>query len=189
MALGRQVSAWTLEAFLEWEDRQEGRYEFDGDQPCAMVGAKAGHHIMLGNGEAAMRAQLKGCVVFRETMKLRMEHTVRYPDLMVVCRRVDRHESSVSDPTVVVEVISDSTSREDRITKNQEYRRVPTIQHYLILEQDSMAATLFSRAAAGWDSIVLSGPDAIIDLHKVAVAIHLRDFYLGLDFEGEEDSR
>ncbi len=113
----------SVEEFLAWENRQEERWEFDGFEPRAMVGASSVHNQIAGALEFALRQRLAGrCLVYRETMRLRLEHTARYPDLMVVCTPVANNAQEITDPVVVIEVLSPTTARTDRIEKNREYR-------------------------------------------------------------------
>jgi Uma2 family endonuclease len=112
-----------------------------------------------------------------------MAHSVRYPDLMVVCSAIDPNASEVTDPVVVMEVLSDGTSAQDRIVKNQEYRDTPSIQHYAILEQDRVAATVFARAGSDWTGQLLVGRDAVLVFREIDVEIPLAEFYEGMEIE------
>jgi Uma2 family endonuclease len=179
MNVVRGHSDWTVASFLEWEARQETRFEFDGVEPVGMVGAPISHHRIIRNGEAALRRRLSGCEVFRETVKLRTAHTVRYPDLMVVCSTVAGTATEVVDPVVVIEVLSDATAGVDRIAKNEEYRLVPSIMHYVMLEQDRVAATVFSRTADDWIGKLVTG-EGDITFPEIGVSMPLSEFYEGV---------
>src|SRR5271155_240226 len=107
----------SLAEFLEWEDRQELRYEFDGVEPSAMTGGTVGHATIQGNLAVAVGGRLKGkpCRFYGSDLKFQVaEGHVRYPDGMVVCRPVDRTATVVYDPVIVFEVLSPSTGRDDR---------------------------------------------------------------------------
>jgi Uma2 family endonuclease len=171
---------WTVTEYLAWEPQQEVRHEFDGFEPVAMVGGTAAHHRIIRNGEAALRTRLRRCEVFRETMKLRLESTYRYPDLMVVCSPIPGSVTEVADPVVVIEVLSEGNAREDRIIKNEEYHRTPSIQHYVMLEQDSIAATVFVRSGDDWIGRVMTGPEAVLAFPEIEVEVPLAEFYVGV---------
>ena len=183
MPIVQRQSNWTIDSFLEWEATKDLRFEFNGFEPVAMVGAKLGHNLIILNGVMALRRRLRRCSVFAETAKLRMAHSVRYPDLMVVCSAIDPNASEVTDPVVVMEVLSDGTSAQDRIVKNQEYRDTPSIQHYAILEQDRVAATVFARAGSDWTGQLLVGRDAVLVFREIDVEIPLAEFYEGMEIE------
>ena len=81
------------------------------------------------------------CEVFTSDLKIRVAGSIRYPDAFVVCTPVRAQRSTVvADPVVVFEVLSPSTASIDHFVKNQEYRDTPSIQRYVILEQDFVGA-------------------------------------------------
>jgi Uma2 family endonuclease len=166
--------------YLAWEPHQDVRHEFDGFEPVAIDGGTAAHHRIIRNGETALRSRLLQYEVFRETMKLRLAHTYRYPDLMVVCSALPGTATEVTDPVLVIEVLSDGNAREDRITKNEEYRQTPSIQHYVMLEQDSMAATVLTRHGDDWSGRIVTGPGAVLAFPELAVDVPLAAFYAGV---------
>ena len=148
----------SLEEFLAWERRQDERWEFDGYEPQAMVGGTSAHNKIVGALEFALRQRLKSpCHVYHENMRLRLAHTMRYPDLMVVCTPVPNEATELTDPTVVIEVLSTSTFRTDRIAKNREYEAAPSIRRYILLEQDAIAAEVYVREGDRWVRSTVTG--------------------------------
>ena len=92
----------TLAEFLEWEERQPLRYEFDGVGPVAMTGGTAGHAVVQRNLAIAVGGRLRGkpCRFYGSDLKFQVaEGHVRYPDGMVVCRPVDRTATVVMTPS------------------------------------------------------------------------------------------
>src|SRR5208337_415724 len=97
----------TLAEFLEWEERQPMRYEFDGVGPVAMTGGTAGHADVQRNLAIAVGGRLRGksCRFYGSDLKFQVaEGQVRYPDGMVVCSPVDRTATVIYDPVIVFEV-------------------------------------------------------------------------------------
>ncbi len=171
----------SMDEFLAWESQQEERWEFDGFDPRGMVGASVGHHRIVSTFATALRDRLQGrCLVVTETVKLRLNPTIRYPDVMVICSEIPNDATSVSDPIVVAEVLSNSTARDDRILKNREYEANSSIQHYIILEQDVMAAEVYSRIDGRWVRSTVVNDD-ILDMPEVGVSLPLSAAYAGLD--------
>ena len=85
-------------------------------------------------------------------------------------------------PTVVIEVLSPSTRKIDRFTKLEEYRRHPSLRHILLVDPDSVAAKLYSRADEGtWLDKDLVGKDAVIALPAIDVTLPLSALYERLD--------
>ena len=174
----------SLEAFLEWERQQELRYEFDGIRPVAMTGGTIAHSVIATNLVRALEDRLRGkpCRAFRGDLKILVAGRVRYPDAMVTCSPVANDADIVPEPVVVFEVISASTASIDRIAKNEEYRQTPSIQHYVMLEQLSQAATVFSRAGDDWAGHVLTG-DAIVAFPEIGIVLPLAEAYAGITID------
>jgi Uma2 family endonuclease len=172
----------TLEAFLEWEERQPIRYEFDGFSARAMTGGSADHARVQRNLIGALASRLRGssCEPFGSELKILVGGRVRYPDAFVICTPVPGKTTFVTDPVVVFEIISPSTSGVDRITKNQEYQNTPSIQRYVILEQDRQAVTVFSRDHGDWAGHVIAG-EADLEMPEIGIAITLAELYVGVE--------
>ena len=179
----------TLAEFLEWEERQPMRYEFDGIGPVAMTGGTYGHSTIQGNLATAVGGRLRGkpCRFHGSHLKFQVaEGHVRYPDSMVVCSPVDRTATVVYDPVVVFEVLSPSTARDDRIVKAREYQATPSVQRYVMLEQDGVSATVYARSRETWTHEILIA-DSILALPEIGVELPLAELYDGIVFETEQD--
>lgn len=172
----------TVAEFLSWEERQEPRWEFDGFQPVAMTGGTVGHEAIGGNIRMALAIRLHGggCRVFGPTLKIEVAGRVRYPDALVVCTPQPRKGTVASDPVVVFEVLSDGTSRTDRIEKLREYAATPSIQRYVILEQDTAAATVFLRKGDDMMASTLTAADTLA-MPEIGVEVPMAEFYAGID--------
>lgn len=176
VALRRPTS---LDDFLGWEARQELRYEFDGVRAIAMVGGTSAHALIAGNIAFALRSRLRdGCRVYGSDFKLRLVGSIRYPDVMVVCTPVANNATFVTNPVVVFEVLSNRTSRTDRLIKSQEYRDAPSIARYLIIEQTGIGATVFERP--DWRGLPVTGADAVLAMPEIGVNLRLGDCFAGL---------
>jgi Uma2 family endonuclease len=177
----------TLPEFLAWEERQELRYEFDGEQPVAMTGGTLNHDQITFNLRKALDARLGGggrCRPFGPNVKLVVDGKVRYPDVVVSCSPQSGRGSILEAPVLVFEVLSASTSRTDRIDKAREYHATPSIQRYVILEQDGIAATVMERHGAVWQTTIISG-DADLAMPEIGASITLQDCYDGIEFPPE----
>jgi hypothetical protein len=82
------------------------------------------------------------CQAFGSELKIQTGYSIRYPDAFVVCSPATPGALVVTDPVIVFEILSESTSYIDRIDKNREYRGTSSIQRYVILEQTKPAATV-----------------------------------------------
>jgi Uma2 family endonuclease len=108
---------------------------------------------------------------------------VRYPDAVVTCTPVARDADIVPDPVVVFEVLSSSTAGTDRIAKNEDYRATDSIRRYVMLEQSSIAATVFAREGSNWVGHLLTG-DAVLALPEIGAELPLAELYAGVEPDG-----
>jgi Uma2 family endonuclease len=185
VAMNLAVKTTSLAEFLEWEERQDLRYEFDGVAPVAMAGGSAGHADIQANLTTAIRNRLRGkpCKFYGSDLKFQVaDERVRYPDGMVVCSPVDRTATVIRDPVVVFEVLSPGTAARDRIVKAREYQATPSVKRYVMLEQDRIGATVHVRAQDGWSVLVLKDEDTLT-MPEIGLSIPLAEFYEGIEFE------
>ena len=177
----------TLEGFLEWEERQELRYEFDGVGPVARSGGTAAHDTISINIVVAVGQRLRGpvCRVRGSNLKVKVMGRIRYPDAFVTCTPVDPKATVTDAPVVIFEVLSDSTARTDRELKKREYRSADSVTHYIMLEQDAVAATVLERDGARWIDTI-AGPGDTIELASLGISIPMDELYDGLVFEDTE---
>jgi Uma2 family endonuclease len=173
----------SLEAFLDWESRQEFKYEFDGFQPVAMTGVTAAHSTIQGNLLGLLFDRLRGhrCRAHGSDLKIQAAGRIRYPDAFIVCSPIPSGATVVHDPVVVFEILSPGTSYKDRIEKNREYRATPSIQRYVILEQLRPAATVYTRAGNDWLADFLIS-DAELEMPEIGIGIPLNELYEGVAF-------
>jgi Uma2 family endonuclease len=175
----------TLAEFLAWEERQDLRYEFDGSEPVAMAGGSLAHAAIQRNLALALGSRLRGkpCQFFGSDLKIQAaENSSRYPDGMVICSGLDPTLKIVRNPVVIFEVLSPSTAAADRIVKAREYQATPSVQRYVMLEQERVGATVLVRSQDGWSALILKDDDTL-EMPEIGLAIPLAEFYEGLTFE------
>jgi Uma2 family endonuclease len=177
----------TIEQFLAWEERQELRHEFDGAAPVAMTGGTEAHELIGGALRALLRERLRGkpCRVYGPTAKIALAGRIRYPDAFVGCAPIDRERTVIPDPVVVFEVISPGTSRTDRLEKLQEYQAPPSIRRYVILEQDSVGATVYSRLGPNW-IVHVHTEGGVLLMPEIGIDLPLADIYADVPGQAHE---
>ena len=181
----------TVEEFYLWQLDQDERYELVDGVPKplrAMTGASNVHDVVLVNCLGELHARLRGkpCRVATADTALRTSiRSTRRPDVTVDCAPPAAKSYEALNPTVVVEVLSPTTSKFDRFTKLDEYRRHPTIRHILLVDPDVIAAKLYSRPEGGeWSDVDLEGGEAQIELTAIDVTLPLGALYERLDMAG-----
>jgi Uma2 family endonuclease len=155
----------TLQEFLDWEEGQELKREFDGFEPVAMTGGTSDHSAIQRNLYIALGTRLRGkpCQLYTNDLKISAAGSIRCPDAFVVCSPIPRGTLVVTDPVVVFEVLSRSTASIDIGVKNQEYRDTASIQRYVMLAQDRQHATVFARVDNDWVGHIMSGNAILSD--------------------------
>jgi Uma2 family endonuclease len=145
----------SVEGYLAAEDGAECRHEYiDGDL-YAMTGASDRHGLIVGNLYARLRTLLRGspCQLFSNDMKVRLriaeQDIFYYPDLLLSCDPRDRETYYRGRPCLLIEVLSESTARIDRREKLFAYQTLPSLQEYLLIEQDVRAVEIHRRVR-GW---------------------------------------
>lgn len=156
-----------------------------------MVGARWQHNIIVGNLSAELRLRLrqKGapCQVFSETfwLKERFLKLAVFPDVMVRCgQRLADDATSTHDPMVLVEVASPGSGDRDRVEKDSLYRRLPSLQHYVIVERDHARVDVIDRVGEGWSLRRVEDLGSSVDLPALGFSIPLSEIYrdvLGVD--------
>jgi Uma2 family endonuclease len=177
----------SLAAFLDWERLQEMRYEFDGCHAVAMNGGTRGHWAIQRNLMGMLISGLRGhrCQPCGSGMRVRTATGIRYPDAFVVCSPVMADAEVVTDPVIVFEILSPSTASVDHIDKNQEYRNTASIQRYVIVEQTTMAATVFRREGDDWVGHLQIG-DTVLGLPEIGLTLPLMEAYEGVVFHARD---
>ena len=133
----------TPEEYLEIERKAPFRSEYCNGQMFAMAGATLQHNKILGNLTEALRPRCRaeGCNTYTSELRLHIPASgfYTYPDLMVICgeeQLLDGQFDAVTNPVLVVEVLSPSTEDYDRGGKFLHYRSIPSLREYITVAQD-----------------------------------------------------
>jgi Uma2 family endonuclease len=188
MNVVRRTPRMTRDEFLNWAETQRARYEFNGFEPVAMTGGTRDHSQICQNIYAALRSRLMGSGYVSlgpDTGVATIGDAVRYPDALVTCTKGPGTDRLIPGVVVVFEVLSPSSGRIDRIEKLLEYRIVPTIRRYVILEHSSAAMTVYARANGEdpWTATALTGGD-VLSMPEIGIAVPVEAFYEGTDLTG-----
>ncbi|MFZ3192347.1 MAG: Uma2 family endonuclease [Moraxellaceae bacterium] len=135
--------------YLAGEQDGQQKHEYIDGQVYAMSGASANHNRLAGNLYGELRQHLKGqpCQAYTADMKVKVDTRYFYPDVMVDCSAVDGYFTET--PIILIEVLSKSTKQTDKTIKLDTYTSIPTLQEYLLVEQDFVEIELL-RWRTGW---------------------------------------
>ncbi|MDF3066945.1 MAG: hypothetical protein K0R38_2546 [Polyangiaceae bacterium] len=174
---------YTFQEYLELEAVSDVRYEFYDGAVFAMSGGSPEHSGLAANVIQLLGAQLAGkpCRVFTSDLRVRVLETglATHPDVSVICGNLERDPedaSTATNPIMIALVLSPSTQRYDREEKSAHYRRIPSIQSYVLISQEERRLELFSRNADGTWTLREARTGAL-ELRAIGCRLSVEDVY------------
>jgi Uma2 family endonuclease len=181
----------TPEEYLRTERDAEWKSEYIDGEMFAMAGASPRHVLIATNIARELGNELREgpCTVYTADLRVstdRQRHYT-YPDVVVVCdppQFVDDRLDTVTNPTFIAEVLSDSTEKYDRGAKFERYRAAPTISEYLLVSQDRVHVEFYTRQPdGGWFLREWNDPAAAIELTSLRCRLALGEVYAKVNFD------
>ncbi len=178
----------TVAEYLVWEARQEVKHEYIDGEIIEMTGGTPKHTRIKFNigGMLFTLLDFSKFIVCNSDMRVRVSPTrYVYPDFSVVRgepRMEDDKELTLLNPILVVEVTSPTSEMRDRVDKLDLYADVPSIEAYLIVDQDRPRADLYTRADEGWHVRVFNRAEDVIPLPMLDCHLPLEQVYRGIAF-------
>jgi len=182
--MGLPLAKMTLPEFLAWEERRPERHEFHRGEVFAMVGGTARHNRVILNLAGLISHHLDGggCQVFAESMKVQVDEGILYPALMVTCgKALAGDEKIITDPMLVIEVLSSSTSGYDKRDKVALYRWLPSLREYALIDPTTRQVEVFAKAESGntWLFKDQSKARALV-LHSLGLTMPMEAVFKGV---------
>jgi Uma2 family endonuclease len=164
--------------------------EFYDGEMFAMSGGTRWYSIIGTDLAIHVGNQLRGkrCQPFNSELRVKVEATglFAYPDLSIVCdepRFLDREMDTLLNPTILVEILSDTTESYDRGEKFGHYRQIPSLKEYLLISQYAPRIEHYTRQAVHqWLLTEVAGMDAKLPLPSVGITLDLREIFARVDF-------
>ncbi len=196
MAVARQYveqDRYTEAQYLKWEEDAVEKSEYVDGQILAMSGGSEPHASIPVNLGAELRTALRGrgCRVLSSDMKVWAAGAFYYPDLSIVCgpstyRNGNKHV--ITNPIVVVEVLSPGTESKDRGEKFIRYQQIETLCSYLLVSQTEPRVELFERGDRGhWDYTTVVGLENVVAIPSLEITLALSEIYDQVDFSNAPD--
>jgi Uma2 family endonuclease len=175
----------TPEQYLEIEAQAERKSEYYNGQMFLMAGANSDHNLITSNlnrvfGNEFLR---RPCYVYTSEMRVQIPATglYTYPDAILVCGErqwADPSETTLLNPAVIIEVLSDSTEIYDRVGKFLHYKQVPSFREYILIPQNSFRIDQHTLQSDGnWTIRPYASIDDTLEVTAVGCSIPLRDIY------------
>ncbi len=180
---------YTLEEYFDFEYKSTGKHEYLNGKIQAMAYTSPAHGRIQTNmmDELASCMKAKGCTRYTSDRMLYVPdcEQILYPDLLIVCgeERFYQHKKKMMatlNPTVIVEILSDSTEEQDRVNKWSCYRTVDSLQQYLLVEQNRISIHSYKRQSArDWHYSYADKPEESIEVLECLLS--LRAVYEGVE--------
>ena len=179
---------YSVEEYFELEENSEVRHEYYNGEIFAMAGTTLNHNRLVRKiGSILDRQVKKGCEVFAENIKLEAirDTYYPYPDVMLTCEPNDLKEKLfIRRPSLIVEVLSESTAKYDRDFKLRQYKAIRSVQYYMLVSQYEIRVELYSRLNDfQWQYEEFTASEQSISLDKIDINLSISDIYENISFE------
>ncbi|MGI4873532.1 MAG: Uma2 family endonuclease [Janthinobacterium lividum] len=178
-----QPTLYTAEEYFALEEQSQVRHEFFEGEIFAMAGESVAHNILAQNFVLALRTSLRGkkCKVLIEGIQLAVEQNQHYtyPDVMVSCDPADQRASrTLHHPVLLVEVLLPSTQAYDRGLKFNQYKKLPSLRHYLLVSQKEWLVEWYQLKDGGiWSHTALTEPANAVVIPDLSLNLTLTQIY------------
>ncbi|PWC56743.1 Uma2 family endonuclease [Azospirillum sp. TSO22-1] len=167
------------EEYLTFERTADVRHEYVNGEVYAMVGTSRRHNVITQNLSAALRPSIRrhGCESYTENVKVRVDlaNAFYYPDLVVTCDPKDDDPYIVHAPSLIVEVLSESTEAIDRREKRAHYQMIPSLREFALIAQDGRCVDIYRRNGVEWTHETVT--EGEVSFESVGVTVALDDLY------------
>ncbi len=179
--------------YLDLEQNPEVKYEFHDGLITAMAGGTLKHGQITSNVNRslgnAIDGSKKSCIVYSSDVKVRISSTNRtfYPDLSVICEKpetsdLDKH--ALTNPQLLIEVLSKNTAAFDRGAKFTHYRQLPSLREYVLISQDEIMVDTYYRTQNGtWEIESYQSLDQFVILKSLGVEVEMEEVYRLVEME------
>ncbi|HEX8282283.1 MAG TPA: Uma2 family endonuclease [Pyrinomonadaceae bacterium] len=184
------VTYVTPEEYLAAERLSETRSEYLDGGVYPMTGASLNHGRIVVNvaTELALQLRERDCDVLVTDMKVRLQESRKffYPDVVVLCgapRFHDERKDTITNPDIVVEVLSPSTEAFDRGAKFKAYQTIESLKEYLLVAQERPFIEQFVRSETGkWEYAAAIGLESSLALPSIECKLDLGAVYKRVEF-------
>lgn len=191
-----KLSRLTVEEYIRYENETGERHEYHDGMIYALAGGSLEHALLIGNVYSELRNGLKkkgsNCKPITNDAKLYIEKENKYvyPDTMVICGDFEKSRESkdaVTNPILIVEVLSKSTSEYDRGDKFYFYRQIPSLQEYVLIEQNRYVVEVYYKKERNdlWRISRYEGLDEMISIQSLNIEIEMKELYFDINIENK----
>jgi len=187
---------YTPEEYLALEEKAEYKHEYRNGEIIPMAGGTINHNQIAGNLYANLKFAFKGQKyrVFIGDVRLWIPryNQYTYPDVMVISGEPLYHKgnTTITNPQLIIEVLSQSTQDYDRGTKFNYYRSIAELQEYILIDQYSVKVEQFTKNNQGqWLLTEYEKLENILSLESLSLQLNITDIYEQVKFEDNEKEK
>ena len=188
----RRQRLFTEEEYLSLEDEALEKSEFFQGRIYAMSGGSSNHSVISLNAAVALSIALrkKPCIVYNSDFRVKIPQAnlYTYPDISIACGSpliyTFKNTQTLTNPSLILEVLSPSTEKYDRTAKFESYKLIPTLTDYLLIAQDREKVEHFVRQTDNsWSCTVSEGLEATVKIASLECELLLSEIYLKVDLK------
>ena len=181
VATAPQEKRYTAAEYFEFEKTSPIRHEFYHGKLIAMPGESKNANEIAQNCAFAFRVELRkrGFRIFIQDVRtiVKDDEIYRYPDVVVADEKEDHHTHNITKPRILVEVISDNSKYRDRVTKLKEYSKIPSMDYYVIIDQDTANVEVYSRKENRWEYQLFEDLSETVEFPTFNMSLSLETIY------------
>ena len=188
----KPVKVYTLQDYLARETQSPQKNEFYNGQILPMPGSKFKHNEISANMISLVKWAIKPLpqkfrvITSDQKIYIEAENIAVYPDVLVICEAPqywNQREDLITNPLLIVEVLSRSTRKYDRGDKFMLYQLLPSFKEYVLIEQNKPSVeSWFQQSDKTWNKLIVNGLESSIPLRTLGVNIVLEDIYENIVF-------
>ena len=179
------------EQYLEMERVSDTKHEYYNGEVFTMSGASIPHNFVFHNVYTGLGSFLrgKGCKPFGSDMRIHipLNSLYTYPDISIICGKpetTDAFTDNVTNPSVIIEILSKSTKDYDRGTKFFLYRSIQTLKEYILIDSTSILVEKYTRQENNsWLLTEFKELHENFYISTISLTLHLKDIYEDVSME------
>lgn len=192
MPVPQTIRRFTAEEYLAGERDAQDKHEYYHAEVFAMSGGSPDHSLISSNVNREVGNLLKGkpCRAYESNLRIRIPRTTlyTYPDVSVICGErqfdpLDTRKETVTNPALIIEVLSPSTETWDRGGKFRNYQQMDSLREYVLVSTNKPLVETFLRQDDGnWIYHAAAGVEAVVRLNSLGIQLALSEIYSGVEF-------
>jgi Uma2 family endonuclease len=189
----KKLDKYSIEEYLKYEENSEIKNEYENGYIYSMSGGTINHGLIGSRFNGILLNEISkknlNCIPFSSDVKVFIDdaESFVYPDGMVICGDIETSEydkNSVTNPMLIIEVLSNSTEKYDRGDKFHKYSTLKSFKEYILISQDKYLIDQFFRKSENqWEMQTIIGDESILKIKSLNIEIKLSDIYQKVKFE------